>query len=82
VQFARNNRANFKQELCRHPLKGRSVELGIRELRGAGNGDKQVKLASFGAHFGNFVIEIADGIGLELSCLMCSQRVGCGMMTP
>jgi hypothetical protein len=42
VEFVRNNRDKIAQELCRHSLDRFSVQLGIGELRGAVNGDKQV----------------------------------------
>jgi hypothetical protein len=41
------------------------VQLGIRKLRGAVDGDIQVELAVFGTHFGTIDVEIADWIGLE-----------------
>jgi len=42
VKFVRNNRDKMAQELCRHGLERFSVQLGIGELRGTVNGDKQV----------------------------------------
>ncbi len=42
------------------------MQLGVRKLRGSVNGDEEVELIGFGAHFGNVDVEIPNRIALEL----------------
>jgi hypothetical protein len=65
VKLVRNHGAQMAQDLCRHRLERFSVPLGIRDLRGAVDGDDHVSRACFGAPFGHINVAVAHGRGLE-----------------
>jgi hypothetical protein len=69
VEFVRHSRNEIAQELGCHRLQGFRVELGVRELRRAIDGDKQGAPAFFGPHFGDVDVAVAERVGLELFLL-------------
>ena len=56
-----NGRHELAQKLCCLPLSRCPMSLGISELAGSVNRDKQIKLAFIGVSFGNIDVEITDG---------------------
>jgi hypothetical protein len=62
MDFVGNSGNEMAQELSRDRPRR---PLGKGELGGSVNGDKQVQLAFFGAHFSNVNVKVADGVFLE-----------------
>lgn len=67
MDLARHRLDEMQKEVGRDSGRRLLMQLDVGELRRSIDGNEEMQLALFGAHFGNVDVEVADRVGLELT---------------